>query len=141
MENSKLVSGVCLCKAVSVSFTLVKETFGACHCEMCRVWIGGPSLAVEGGDDVVFTGEESIGVYNSSEWAERGFCNKCGTHLFYRLKAGGFINFPLGLLQNVEHLKFDMQIFIDRKPAHYSFANKTDVMTEAEVFAKYAPPT
>ncbi len=35
---------------------------------------------------------------------------------------------------------FDKQIFIDEKPSFYCFANETNKMTGAEVFAKYAPP-
>jgi len=35
-------------------------------------------LAVDCGEDVAFEGEENISVFSSSEWAERGFCNKCG---------------------------------------------------------------
>jgi hypothetical protein len=139
MNNSKAVKGTCLCGSVEVSFTLEKETFGACHCGMCRKWAGGPALAVEGGKDVTFKGEEFISVFESSDWAERGFCKRCGTHLFYRIKAGGFINFPLGLLQGVDNLKFDLQIYIDKKPDQYSFADKTVQMTEAEVIAKYTP--
>ncbi len=137
--KSQVVTGNCLCGAVSLGFNLEKDSFGACHCGMCRKWSGGPALAVEGGSAITLQGEEFITLFDSSQWAERGFCKVCGTHLFYRLKAGGFINFPLGLLNNVEHLKFDMQIFIDKKPDHYAFVNSTENMTESEVFAKYAP--
>jgi hypothetical protein len=133
------VSGKCLCGGVTVSFSLEKQTFDACHCGMCRKWGGGPALTVDGGSKIQFTGEDLIATYDSSEWAQRGFCKRCGTHLFYRLKQSNFHNFPLGLIENTEHLKFGLQIFIDRKPDHYSFANKTETMTQAEVFAKFVP--
>lgn len=32
------------------------------------------------------------------------------------------------------------QIYIDRKPGYYDFANQTPTMTEAEVIAQYASP-
>jgi hypothetical protein len=99
---------------------------------MCQTWSGGPGFAVEVGGDLTVSGEGFITTYASSQWAERAFCKKCGTHLFYRLKAGGYMNFPLGLLENTDHLKFSTQIFIDKKPAHYNFAEKTAIMTEAE---------
>jgi hypothetical protein len=35
--------------------------------------------------------------------------------------------------------EFTEQIFIDRKPAYYDFANQTVTLTEAEVLAKFAP--
>ena len=40
-------------------------------------------LAVQVGT-ITFQGEVSR--YDSSEWAERGFCSRCGSNLFYRLK-------------------------------------------------------
>lgn len=137
MTEAKKIKGSCLCKAVSVSFEVKRHAFDACHCGMCRKWGGGPALSVDAAGDIQFTGEESIARYSSSEWAERGFCKQCGTHLFYHLKNASFYNFPLGLLENTEDFKFQTQIFIDRKPAGYSFAEKTELMTEAEVFAKY----
>jgi hypothetical protein len=74
-------------------------------------------------------------------WAERGFCNKCGSHLFYRLKESKQHIIPVGLFADCGMFVFDHQVFIDEKPAYYCFANETNDMTGAEVFAKYAPPS
>ena len=137
MEKSKIATGTCLCRAVTISFPLQKDTFDACHCGVCRKWSGGPALTVDGGSNVTFGGQEFITTFSSSDWAERGFCKRCGTHLFYRLKQSGFHNFPMGLIENTNHLKFHTQIFIDMKPENYAFANKTEQMTQTEVFAKY----
>lgn len=137
MSNPKQTTGECLCGAVHVQLTLPDDTFGSCHCGMCRKWSGTSALAITG-TDVSFKGEENISVYSSSDWAERGFCKTCGTHLFYRLKSGDFINFPLGLLNDIDDLKFTYQIFTDRKPKCYDFSNQTSMMTEKEVFAKFS---
>jgi len=133
-------SGNCLCGAVTINVKNIGKSVGACHCDMCRKWGGGPLMAVDCGTDVLFSGEENISVYNSSAWAERGFCKKCGSHLFYRLKENQQHMIPAGLFNSADLFIFDHQVFIDRKPTFYSFVNKTDNMTEAEVFAKYAPP-
>lgn len=130
-------NGSCLCGATRIKAKNINKHVGACHCGMCRNWGGGPWMAVDCGTDVLFEGEECISVFNSSEWAERGFCNKCGSHLFYRLKEKNQYMMPVGLFDNQEMFVFDHQIFIDKKPSFYSFANKTKDMTEAEVFAKY----
>ena len=140
--NTKRVSersGRCLCGAVSITARSVSSEAGACHCGMCRRWGGGPLMAVDCGTDVSIEGEDRIGVYDSSEWAERGFCTVCGTHLFYRLKQGGQLSVPVGVFDDNEGFDFRSQIFIDQKPSYYSFANETADMTEAEVFAKYGP--
>ncbi len=131
--------GRCLCGQVEVSAPGMSPKVAACHCSMCRRWAGGPLLAVECGSDVSFAGEEHIAVYDSSAWAERGFCRNCGTHLFYRLKDSKEYIVPVGLFDDAEGLVFDAQIFIDEKPAYYRFADKTHDLTGAEVFAKYAP--
>lgn len=96
-------------------------------------------MAVDCGTDLTFEGEENITVYDSSAWAERGFCNKCGSHLFYRLKESNQYMVPVGLLDDQASFVFDSQVFIDKKPAFYSFANETNDMTEAEIFEMYAP--
>nr|WP_229680731.1 GFA family protein [Marinobacterium zhoushanense] len=111
---------------------------GACHCSMCRKWTGGPLMAVDCGTEVKFSGEENISTYSSSDWAERGFCARCGSHLFYRLKQNGQYIIPAGLFDTAEALNFDHQIFIDEKPEYYAFANETKNMTGEEVFASFS---
>lgn len=94
-------------------------------------------MEIDCGTDVSFEGENQITVYKSSSWAERGFCNKCGSHLFYRLKESRQHMVPVGLFDDQEHLVFESQVFIDTKPSFYSFLNKTKDMTEAEIFEMY----
>jgi hypothetical protein len=106
---------------------------------MCRRWGGGPLMVVSCGTEVEFEGEENVTVYDSSDWAERGFCRRCGSHLFYRLKEINVHQMPAGLFDDQGSFNFDLQVFIDRKPSFYSFADKTKEMTEAEVIEKYAP--
>lgn len=130
----------CLCGAVRLGVTPKDHEVGACHCSMCRKWGGGPLLAVEVGRDVRIEGEEYIATYDSSAWAERGFCARCGTHLFYRLKEDGTYIMPVGLIGDDAPWTFTQQIFIDEKPGYYDFANRTSTMTGAEVFAAYGAP-
>ena len=134
-------SGSCLCGAVRITVKSISNNVGACHCNFCRKWGGGPLMAVDCGSDVSFEGEENVSVFNSSAWAERGFCNKCGSHLFYRLKANNQHIMPVGLFDNEDRFVFDHQVFIDEKPSFYCFSNQTHDMTGAEVFEKFAPPS
>lgn len=129
------VKGSCLCKAVQFEFNIKDKHFDACHCSMCRSWGGGPAFTVESDSHIKFNSEHNITVFESSSWAERGFCKLCGTHLFYRLKdkSLNFCNFNLGTIQNHEEFKFTKQIFIDSKPENYSFSNKTQNLTEQEI--------
>lgn len=140
MSDMLKTRGQCLCGAVTVHAELEEASFDACHCDMCRRWGGGPLMAVGVGSRLRLEGEDSVGVYGSSGWAERGFCKHCGTHLFYRLKGGEHYAVPVGLIEGELPWHFKEQIFIDRKPGWYDFANETSDMTEAEVFAKYGAP-
>lgn len=129
--------GKCLCGAVRVTATPRSMNIDACHCVMCQKWGGGPLLAVECEGTTEFEGTDNISVFDSSDWAERGFCKKCGTHLFYRLKEDGHYAIPVGLFDDSDEWNFAAQIFIDQKPPFYSFANKTKNLTGEEVFAQY----
>lgn len=131
-------TGSCLCGTVRLTFKTADNSVSICHCNMCQKCMGGPMFAIHCGADVQFQGSDSISVYNSSDWAERGFCRKCGSHLFYRMKGSGQYAVPVGLLDNKEQLVLKQQIFIDEKPSFYSFANETENLTAAETIARYA---
>ena len=132
--------GKCLCGAVRIAARNAGNSVGACHCNMCRRWSGGPLLAIDCGTDVSVEGAENVLVYDSSAWAERGFCRKCGSHLFYRIKENGQHIIPVGIFGSDENLVFNSQVFIDEKPSFYSFSNKTHDMTGVEILAKYGSP-
>lgn len=129
--------GHCLCGSVRVTAKDTGSDVGACHCKMCRRWGGGPFMEIQCGTKVTFEGEENIAVYNSSDWAERGFCKTCGTHLFYRFKENYHHGVPIGLFEDDDSLVFAHQVFIDEKPSFYEFSNKTHDMTGPELIAKY----
>ena len=141
MSDTVEAQASCLCGATRLVAKTANRHMDACHCEMCRKWSGGPLLAVDCGTDVTIEGGENVSVYNSSQWAERGFCNKCGSNLFYRLKERDQYMVPVGLFEDLSGIVFTHQIFIDEKPGYYSFADETKNMTGAEVFAMYAPPS
>ena len=138
-ENDMKTTGKCLCGTVEFDIELpdTPTEVAACHCSMCRNWLGGPMLAIDSGVLKSIKNESSITRYESSEWAERGFCNKCGTSLFYYLSPADQYHFPVGLLDDSLQLEFTHQIFIDEKPGYYGFSNETQNMTGAEVFAHF----
>ena len=128
----------CLCGMVKIKSKLTEHNIHVCHCNMCRRWAGGPNFAVDCGNDIQITGEENISIYNSSDWAERGFCKLCGSHLFYRLKGNNRYMLPAGLFEKLENMKLSHQFFIDEKPDYYTFADASTNLTGAEVFAMFA---
>ena len=137
MSQLSMVKGSCLCGAVKISTTKINHHVAACHCSMCRKWGGGALLGVECDNNISFEGEDNITVYQSSAWAERGFCNKCGSHLFYRLKENNHYYVPVGIFDNNEAFVFDLEVFIEEKPDYYAFANETKKMTGEDLFAMF----
>ena len=139
-EVSREVTGRCLCGSVSYTANVKTSDAGPCHCESCRRWSGGVFLAATADGPVAFQGEENITRYKSSDWAERGFCKNCGSSLFYRLVDEDMYILGTGVFDDQSALSMAHQIFIDEKPDWYAFANETQNMTGAEVFAAFAPP-
>lgn len=133
------MNGKCLCGGVSISAPRITD-ISVCHCSMCRRWGGGPFLALHAGSDIAFSGELGPSRFRSSDWAERGFCPRCGTSLFYHLLQGDVYILSAGLFQNESGFQVVNQIFIDEKPEYYALANKTPELTGAAVFAQFIGP-
>ncbi|RKF17400.1 GFA family protein [Alginatibacterium sediminis] len=143
METLARGKGSCLCGAIDIFSSEINLNVGACHCHTCLQWGGGPFFGMEAGRNVSVKGN-TLTVYQSSDWAERGFCSQCGTHLFYRLQHDHSYILSPGLFEQQLNLTFDHQVFIDQKPKHYCFSNATKNYTGQEVFDRYAndsPPS
>ncbi len=139
MSNDLKTSGRCLCGEISFTAELTNNHADACHCGMCQHWGGGPLISVgTAAGDLHIVGGEKLTVFESSEWAERAFCSKCGSHMFFRLKPTGQFMVPVGLLDSQSGLGFTKEIFFDERSALYQFANPTTKQTGAEVRAEFA---
>lgn len=138
MSDKKSQVTSCLCGGVKITAASVNPKFTVCHCVTCRTWGGGPFFAVQCGTDISIAGLEHIKEYESSDWATRGFCSECGTHLFYRLNKTGHYNMPVGLFTDMADLKMIMQYFSDQRPDYYCFSNETKQLTAAEIRAYFA---
>jgi hypothetical protein len=130
------IEGRCLCGAVTVRATPVRRHVEACHCTMCRQWSGGPFLGVQCGGAVEMEGAEHVVRFASSAWAERGFCGRCGSHLFYRFVPADAYSFLAGLFPDAALAPLGEEIFIDEKPDYYAFAGDRERLTGAETLAK-----
>jgi hypothetical protein len=94
-------------------------------------------MAVSVGALEVLSGEPSVLV--TSEWAERGFCAKCGSSLFFRVTAKGKYegnaSIALGALDDPSGIRLTTEWFSDRKPEGYSFAGELRCITEGQALA------
>jgi hypothetical protein len=131
------MTGHCLCGAVRFEADDVERDYHACHCGMCRRWTGGPFFAARA-RALRFADEAQVGRYASSEWAERGFCTRCGAALFYLLRPTGEYFVSVGAFAGAAEFRLASELCIDRKPADYAFAGERPRLREAEVFASPA---
>lgn len=134
--------GGCMCGAVRFVARDVPENYGACHCEMCRRWTGTALVAASvphAGID--WQGEAHIRTLQSSDWAERGWCQRCGTGLFYHVTADGPMaanyEIPVGLFDDTEGMEMTSEIFIDHRVPGIAYAGERERLTRAEVLKKF----
>ncbi|MGR3321162.1 MAG: GFA family protein [Pseudooceanicola sp.] len=135
-------SGACMCGAVTVKATGLDDTFSVCHCDMCRRWTGSAMLAVAvPAENVTWSGEAQIRTLQSSDWAERAWCGRCGSGLYYRITAEGpmhgHYSLPLGLLDDTDGMTMVSEIYIDHKPDCFAFAGDHPRLTRAETLEKF----
>lgn len=126
-----LLTGHCLCGAVKLTARDTGVHLNICHCDMCRRWNGGPSITVIA-KEAEFDGEEHIVIYDSSDWAQRAFCGKCGSNLYYNFKESTDWFLWAGLFDDQSGFAMGQEIYIDNKPPGYSFAGDHPRLTEAE---------
>lgn len=104
---------------------------------MCRRWGAGPFIGLPHDGELRLEGRENVGVYRSSDWAERAFCKTCGTSLYWHLAGSDHYSLSTGTLEDQDGYSLTSQIFIDEKPGYYDFANDTPKLTGAEVVAAF----
>ncbi|UAB76796.1 GFA family protein [Erythrobacter sp. SCSIO 43205] len=126
------LTGSCLCGSVSITIDNAHREVDVCHCTMCQTWGGSMYAGIEAGQFTI-TGQEHITAYPSSNWAERAFCSKCGSHLWYKFTPTGNRTFLAGLFDLPDEMAIKQQIFIDEKPHWFDLAQDSPKKTGAEI--------
>ncbi|MHB0777109.1 GFA family protein [Halomonas sp. WWR20] len=124
MTDQQRHSGGCLCGAVRFTVAHGGEV-DVCHCSMCQRLMGGPMLGVHCVDAPVFEDRSALGIYRSSAIAERGFCQRCGSQLFYHQLEKDSYAFTAGSFDDKSMMVLIEQIFMAAKPGFYTLANET----------------
>lgn len=138
MTAPRNITGQCLCGAVTVSATVTKPIVRACHCDMCRQHTSSMfmSLATDEGSIKVSGPTKS---YRSSDWAERGFCEVCGSKLWYGTVGDGKRHLAAGLFENAAGAPLKLEFFIDKCPSGYALQGEHRKMNTEEMMALFAP--
>lgn len=113
------LTGHCLCGAVTIKVTGIHHDprVGACHCRMCQRWTGGLFLCFTADSSAVSV-HGAVSRYRSSAFAERAFCPKCGSHLWFNdvSEAGAVQHYELmpGLFDAALRWPLRSEIYVDR---------------------------
>lgn len=135
MSAVERIGGHCLCGAVSITLESPARDVEVCQCDMCRRW-GGSFYAAQCGDNPRISGEDAITVYRSSEWAERAFCSKCGSNLWFRFLPTGGRSFSAGLFDAATGNGIEKEIFADEAAVWSKLEGNHPRQTGAEVIAE-----
>lgn len=113
--------GRCACGAVRFRVVGEPTDVVGCHCETCRRWSGyywaathvpRTALIVEAGDTLAW--------WASSRIAERGFCSRCGSSLFYRRHEADYLSIAPGALEGPTGLETTAHICTDEAGDYYT---------------------
>ena len=117
-------SGNCLCGAVTYKVTGPLRPVVCCHCEQCRKSSGHYVAASASKiDNLHIGGEDNLAWYRSSSKAQRGFCNTCGSNLFWRPDHQRYISIMAGTLDRPTGLTTACHIYVDMASDYYAIAD------------------
>lgn len=124
MADAKPKTGGCLCGGVryAVSDTLRDVIY--CHCGQCRR-TSGHFVAATAVQPEGLTLIESVHLewYRSSASAERGFCRRCGSSLFWRPRSSSHISIMAGTLDGPTGLRARSHIYLDAAGDYYTLGD------------------
>ncbi|MEC7818798.1 MAG: GFA family protein [Pseudomonadota bacterium] len=135
MTGQAAIEGQCLCGAVSIELQRPADRLEICQCAMCRRW-GGAFYAAMTGDEATVSGEDMVTVFRSSEWAERAFCSRCGSTLWFRFLPTGNRSFSAGLFDAAKDVAVDREIFADHAANWARLEGPHQRLSEAEILAE-----
>lgn len=115
--------GSCLCGAVRYKVEGPLRQSVACHCSPCRKTSGHYWSATQAADaQITIFGEEHLTWFRSSDSAQRGFCSRCGSSLFFRKDGAERTSIGSGTLEMPTGLGTIKHIFVGDKGDYYEIA-------------------
>lgn len=141
MGVNHAITGGCLCGAVKFQIGKLPDCLSACHCRMCRKLTGhffvSASVKLK---DFTWLAEEGVGWYRSSTIAERGFCKRCGSHLFYRPIGKDRIEIAAGAIDDALDIPIRDHIFVANKGGYYHIDDSEPQYLDAGPYSTLANP-
>ena len=123
-EGAAVHRGGCLCGAVRYEVTGPLRPVAFCHCEQCRRQTGLYYAATSAMlADLKVVGEDLVTWFAASDEAERGFCSRCGSALFWQRNGAARRSILAGSLDLAGGLVANRHIFVGGRPEWYEIAD------------------
>ena len=103
---------------------------------MCRQHTSGAFISLQFEQESIRV-EGGYTVYDSSDWATRGFCPICGSTLWYSTKHDGARYLGAGLFPNAAGATLAMEFYEDQCPHGYALAGDHPKLSTADTLALF----
>ncbi|TWA74506.1 hypothetical protein FBZ82_101522 [Azospirillum brasilense] len=122
MSDGGVLAGGCLCGAVR--YEVAERPMGVvnCHCGQCRRFHGhfGAYITIPRAAVAVSDADGALSWYRSSAKAQRGFCARCGSSLFWNGDESDLFDVAAGSLDQPTGLATLRHIHVADKADYYT---------------------
>lgn len=119
-------TGSCLCSAVKYEVHGILRPVIACHCIQCRKQTGNYLSATSAKDsELIITEARGLKWYRSSDEARRGFCQECGSVLFWKKDGSMETSITAGTIDGPTGAPLEGHIFCESAGDYYEIAGGT----------------
>lgn len=120
-----MLTGHCLCGAVTFETDAPPKGASICHCEQCRrqsghLW----ASAYVPKTELTITGD--VKWFDASKTAKRGFCPTCGSFLFWHAPDEDTVSFALGAVDQPTGIRLEKHIFVASKGDYYDITDSLE---------------
>jgi hypothetical protein len=114
------LTGGCLCGAIRYEARPDKREGYYCHCRMCQLAFGNTRAAFINlrKEQVTWTAGEPT-LYASSKFADRGFCNRCGTPLTFTYANSKNMDLSVGSLDDPSAIRPISHFAVESRVANW----------------------
>ena len=119
-------TGSCLCGAVQYEVYGALRPVLACHCVQCRKQTGNYMSSTAASDEELkITEDRGLKWYRSSDIAQRGFCQECGSVLFWKKDGSDTTSITAGSIDGPTGAPLEGHIFCESAGDYYEIAGGT----------------
>jgi len=121
----RVLTGQCLCRAVTYAVADDFHYAMNCHCSNCRRTTGSafkPFAGIEREKFAVTQGEDGLLIFGSDK-AHDAHCRKCGSLLYSLVRDAAWIHVPMGTLVDAPTIRPQRHIFVGSKAPWFTITD------------------